>query len=926
MNLNYITRGNSTPQGKPRVYFTGHPADYKLYFKSIAQELLQRQNCAIYYDQNPELDYDYEDLSFSLEQMQLFVIPVTGKFLTQSNRARNIEFLFAQHAHIPVLPLAQEDGIEEIFNETCGNLQILNKNKYDPTAIPFDEKLTRFLESVLVGDELTKKIRQNFTAYFFLSYRQKDRKYAQELMRLIHKNILCWDIAVWYDEFLVPGEDFSQLIQDALEKSKLFTMVITPNMLEDENYVMTTEYPMACNAGKPILPLEIIPTDLQILQKKFCGIPPCINAYDENAVSQALNNILNGLIYQKETDTSEHNFYIGLAYLNGIDIEVDRDRALSLIVSAANSGLDKAIKKLVDMYRNGDGVEYDYHIAIQWQEKLVKIHQQQYNENKTDENKTILATILCDLGIYLYEIRDLTSAKDVFTQMKHICEELSTVAGNVLHICCLERLGDISKEEGILPKAKVYYFHSMDLIKQLIQNKHTMFSENYLAISYIKVGDIAQSEGNLTQATEYYNHSVEIYKQLIEEHHDEQAQRNLALSYERLGDVGIAEDNTTYAKKYYLYSITLRKQLLEETQTVDGKRELAVAYEKMGDVKWTEGNLPQATEDYLQCLELREQLLQQFQTVQAKNDLAIICHRLGDISLKKADLVQARMYALKGLKLQMQLNQECQTIESRMLLASSYISFGNINKTEGKLVEAKEYYLKSLRICQQLVEDFPTRESRRHLSVCYECLGYISREEKNLQQSKEYYLQAFELCQQLAKETKAIRANENLIFISDILSDISRSEDNLDQAKKYLVQSMKSSQLIYEKTQTMDAKMDLAIRCRELGDISIEEDNTFQAKEYYFQSLKLLQHLAQKEEIEKKLATAVKKNIAIICEILGDIVQGEGELFQAKEYYLKSREFRKQMVEEANTPQSLIILVPIDLKLSALNAKINKKK
>lgn len=35
--MQYKTRGNSNPQGKPRVYFTGHPADVKLYFKNITE-------------------------------------------------------------------------------------------------------------------------------------------------------------------------------------------------------------------------------------------------------------------------------------------------------------------------------------------------------------------------------------------------------------------------------------------------------------------------------------------------------------------------------------------------------------------------------------------------------------------------------------------------------------------------------------------------------------------------------------------------------------------------------------------------------------------------------------------------------------------------------------------------------------------------
>jgi hypothetical protein len=72
----------------------------------------------------------------------------------------------------------QEPGLENIFNQMCGNLQFLDKSNRDKTTISYEEKLEKYLASVLTGDELTKKIREAFDAYIFLSYRKKDRKYA----------------------------------------------------------------------------------------------------------------------------------------------------------------------------------------------------------------------------------------------------------------------------------------------------------------------------------------------------------------------------------------------------------------------------------------------------------------------------------------------------------------------------------------------------------------------------------------------------------------------------------------------------------------------------------------------------------------------------------------------------------------------------
>lgn len=92
-------------------------------------------------------------------------------------------------------------------------------------------------------------------------------------MRLIHKNKFCRDIAIWYDEFLKPGENFNDSIKEALQKSNLFVLAVTPNLVNETNYIMTTEYPMAQQEGKPILPVELVTTDHKELAEKYEGIP-----------------------------------------------------------------------------------------------------------------------------------------------------------------------------------------------------------------------------------------------------------------------------------------------------------------------------------------------------------------------------------------------------------------------------------------------------------------------------------------------------------------------------------------------------------------------------------------------------------------------------------------------------------------------------
>ena len=371
--FSYKTRGDVSPQGMQKVYFTCHPEDFSLYFEKIREEILSRQNCAVFYLEPGKEPEDIETYRFDLSQMQLFVVPVTTKLLTRENRAMDFEIPFAIEKHIPVLPIMEEGGLDELFNRKFGDLQYLDPNARDLTAISYDEKLTKYLESVIVGDELAKKVRAAFDAYIFLSYRKKDRKYANEMMKIIHSNPICRDIAIWYDEFLTPGENFNDAIKAALEKSDLFALAVTPNLVNEINYILNVEYPMARELNKDILPAEMLPTDREKLREMYTDIPEVVGTDDAEKLTERLLSLLKNIAITANDSDPQHNFFIGLAYLNGIDVEVNHERAVELITSAAEAGLTEAMGKLVAMYRGGEGVERDYLKAIEWQKSWWKL-------------------------------------------------------------------------------------------------------------------------------------------------------------------------------------------------------------------------------------------------------------------------------------------------------------------------------------------------------------------------------------------------------------------------------------------------------------------------------------------------------------------------------------------------------------------------
>lgn len=541
--LNYKTRGDSHPAGKRKVYFACHPDDFCRYFDEITDDIFETQNCAVYYP-DPEQDYTAEELTDYLSEMQLLVVPITEKLLTDQTRVMDIEIPYALKRNIPILPLMQEASLDEPFRAVFGDLQYLDKHLQDNTAISFAEKLKKYLDAILVSDATARKVRAAFDAYIFLSYRKKDRKYAQDLMRRIHKNDFCRDIAIWYDEFLIPGESFNHAISEALNKSDLFTLVVTPNLINEENYIMKVEYPHAKQAGKTILPVEMVQTDRETLEKIYEGIPVCAGA-DESALSDALMRSLRRIALEENNDDPQHDFFIGLAYLSGIDVEVDHDRAVKLITGAAERGCEAAISKLISMYGSGEGVALNRDKEIEWTRRLIDLYKQEFKKEPNMSNLLDMHRSLLDLVILLFHHNDLSQAvelaerelEDFSREAKQVMQRfnqdsfspdskegpqdqqlLSLTTGNapinramdeqIIHVWKSEvqsAIGNLLYARGAYEQAKEYFIRSNE---RLIKMKYGSTESDYQYVNTLKeytIFDLSHSFGVMIDMAQNYD-------------------------------------------------------------------------------------------------------------------------------------------------------------------------------------------------------------------------------------------------------------------------------------------------------------------------------------------------------------------------------------------------------------------------------------
>ena len=124
--LKYKTRGDASPRGKRKVYYTAHESEREVYFEDICGDILRLQDCAIWYDGGEGEEVDEQSREQDLADMNLFVIPVTARLLQNPECQAIQEFKYAVAHHIPVLPLMQEGGLDELFSRVCGILKAIN--------------------------------------------------------------------------------------------------------------------------------------------------------------------------------------------------------------------------------------------------------------------------------------------------------------------------------------------------------------------------------------------------------------------------------------------------------------------------------------------------------------------------------------------------------------------------------------------------------------------------------------------------------------------------------------------------------------------------------------------------------------------------------------------------------------------------------
>ena len=405
---------------KTKIFFCCHENDIG-FLDEISEDILDVIDCSVYYDENFSQTVDMSEREFLLSQMQLFVVPVTEKLLSTPSRAVDFDLKIARKKRIPVLPIMCDKNLVSLFSERFGAFQYLDRNSEDETEIDYKSKLRAFLSEIVVSEESFMNILSVFRAMIFLSYRKKDRRKAQELIKRIHKNSDLYDVGIWYDEFLKPGENFNEQIDFFLQGSDLFVLAVTPSLLEKGNYVERVEYPQALEYDKKILPVMLSPTETGELKSHYKGLNGVVDMADES-FDEKFNEAIGTLPELWEEDILEHKYNVALAYLNGIGVELDREVGIRLLHECAEDGYEFAMDALAKTYLWGKGVSVDIDEGLKWRKKLIDKNRS-LNADFPDKQSAYLVTskFVQEAGEYLkycYSLKKTDETQELLGELQ----------------------------------------------------------------------------------------------------------------------------------------------------------------------------------------------------------------------------------------------------------------------------------------------------------------------------------------------------------------------------------------------------------------------------------------------------------------------------------------------------------------------------
>lgn len=689
MNILRKARGMEIPKQARRV-FLGYDARNASDTSALIEDLRSHDagmDCVVSWIESPEAGIDEKSLRNELQDSQALVLWVTKEWL-EAARAGSapdklpLEIKLAQELHTPILPIATHNELLPEFTRLVGHIHGIAKA--DPE---YRTKLKAQLETFLGSEELNQEIRDNaFSATVFLSYRKMDIDEARKFMKALHDLKEFEAVSIWYDNFLTAGQNFDEEIEKALTDSDGFVLLVTPNLAAKGNYVQEVEYPMASKKKKPVVCVETLATDLAQFTKLFPGTEIVVPLDSPDALRDAFRNKLS-------LENRDNLYLLGMAYLRGIGVERDFERAIRLLEVAANecskSGL-KAANQLADIYENGISTSIHYTNALAWRKK-VAAHSEKLLGLEHPDTATSYNNIA---GVYSKQ-GDYTRAVEWYQKALVVDEKVfgkkhpytATSYNNIAGV--YESLGDCARALELYQKA-------LAVREKVLGKEHPS-----TATSYNNIALVYTYQGDYTRALEWYQKSLLVLEKFLGKEHPNTAKtyNNIALVYNHLGDY-------TRAMEWLQKALVIDEKVLGKEHP-----STAITYNGIATIYGSQKKHDCALEWHQKALAIEEKVLgkEHPNIASTYNNIAVVYNH-------QRDYARSLEWFLKALPI-----LEDVLGKEHLFTATTYYNIADVYMRQGDYVRALEWHLNALAIREKILgEKNPeTASSYNNIAAVY---------------------------------------------------------------------------------------------------------------------------------------------------------------------------------------------------------------
>ena len=467
--------------------------------------------------------YDIQNirhLNDEIDTMDAVIVVVSELFISTEHIIGESVFPHILEKGIPVLPFLLGNNLAAEFDRKYGHIHFIKS----PDDIHLKD-LHKYIDS-FITEENSKKSKigsrfnfhypkNPFTQTYFISYRKKDIKYISILQNKIQQDVKLLDTQLWYDTYLIPGKNYDHYLRRMINECNAMILVVTENLFEPNNYVLTKELPWARCCGKKIIAIEMEETDINQLKKIDIDIVYKLDEWDK------FTSILEdaGLYVPVTNKYAKHLYQLGISYLEGNKVQYNFDLACSLLYQSAEIGCDLAYEALIEvMSGEYDCIYEDDTEAINLFNKYIDFQKTKYSGEKTNKNLEKIFEYLRKFGEFYFKKHDYENAYNLFHEC-YKCAELFNEdqippRSSYLSVSCL-KLGETLSEMGKYDSAETFYRKSVNLDYESY-NENDIFIDSGLLINLLtslcELGNFYQERKLLLKAQILYEEVLKLIK------------------------------------------------------------------------------------------------------------------------------------------------------------------------------------------------------------------------------------------------------------------------------------------------------------------------------------------------------------------------------------------------------------------------------